>query len=560
MTSEELRALIAAGESFTVEFKSDRGPLSDAELVEAVVCLANAQGGILLIGVEDDGMITGLHKKHLSDPRQLATFIAARTMPPLSVQVDFVRLAEGLVAVIKVSPVQHPVATTDGKLLIRYRDARGRPDCRPLYPHELTSWYADRGQCDYTAQPVVDVAWDDLDSLEFERLRRLVREYRGDETLLNLEDEQLARALGLVKPVNGHVVPTVAGLLLVGREQVLRDVLPAHEVAFQVLEGQEVRVNEFYRWPLLRVFERIMEAFSVRNEERELNIGLFRVGVPAYDSRAFREAVNNALTHRDYTRLGAVHVQLRSDHVLVTNPGGFVLGVTVENILVAGPRPRNPLLADIFKRVGLVERTGRGVSIIYEGLLRTGHPPPDYSRTTEEAVTVILPGGPGDLDFVALIVGEENQRQSPFSVEELLILSHLWRGREVDTSETARLIQQDESRARQVLERLVESGLVEARGRTRARRYYLSALVYRKVGQPAAYVRRRGFDRLQMEQMILEYVRAHGRIVRREVMNLCRVNQHQAAYLLRRLVREGKLEMRGYKKSAYYVLPDSQKA
>ena len=266
--------------------------------------------------------------------------------------------------------------------------------------------------------------------------------------------------------------------------------------------------------------------------------------------------MNNALTHRDYTRLGAVHVQLRGDHILVTNPGGLVQGVTVESILVAGPRPRNPRLADIFKRVGLVERTGRGVSIIYEGLLRTGHPPPDYTRTTETAVTVILPGGPGDLEFVALIVREENRRQRPFSVEELLLLGHLWRERETDTAEAARLIQQNEAAARRVLERLVESGLVEARGHTRARRYHLSATVYREVGQRVEYVRRRGFDRLQMEQMILDYVRAHGRITRREVMDLCRVNANQAAYLLRRLVQQRKLSRHGVKRSAYYTLTE----
>jgi len=552
MRPQELRALIAEGESFTVEFKSDRQPLPDAELIETVVCLANAQGGILLIGVENDGTVTGLHRQHQTDPRELAAFIASRTVPPLSVRVIFVTLPEGPVAVVEVPRAHQPVATSDGRLLVRYQDTHGQPGCRPLYPHELTAWHADRGQRDYTAQPVMGVSWDDLDPMEFERLRRLVREYHGDETLLNLRNEQLARALGLVQPINGHLVPTVAGLLLVGREQVLREALPAHEVAFQVLEGQEVRVNEFYRWPLLRIFERIMEAFAVRNEERELTIGLFRVGVPSYDPRAFREAVNNALTHRDYTRLGAAHVQLRGDHILVTNPGGLVQGVTLDNILVVGPRPRNPLLADIFKRVGLVERTGRGVSIIYEGLLRTGHPPPDYSRTTDVAVTVVLPGGPGDLDFVAVIVREENRRQSPFTVEELLILSLLWRERELNTPEAARLIQRDEAAARRVLERLVEGGLVEARGRTRARRYHLSAMVYREVGEPAAYVRRRGFDRLQMEQMILEYTHAHGRITRREVMELCRVNENQAGYLLRCLVRAGHLERVGMGRGTFY--------
>ncbi len=552
MDERHVRRLIQDGESLTVEFKSDCGPLSDAELLETVVCLANAQGGTLLIGVEKDGSVTGLHEKHRTDPGQLAAFIAARTVPPLSVRVDFITLPEGTVALVEVPRARQPVATSDGKLVIRYRDPHGEPGCRPLYPHELTSWYADRGQRDYTAQPVPGATWEDLDPLEFERLRRLVREYHGDTTLLDLDDKRLARALTLVQPENGHLVPTIAGLLLVGKEDALRMYLPAHEVALQVLEGQEVRLNEFYRGPLLRVFERIMEGFAVRSEERELTVGLFRVGVPAYDPRAFREAVNNALTHRDYTRLGAVHVQLRGDYILITNPGGFVHGVTVDNLLIAGPRPRNPLLADIFKRIGLVERTGRGVGIIYEGLLRTGHPPPDYSRTTDESVTVILYGGPGDLDFVALIVKEENRRQRPFTLEELLILSHLWREREVDTHEVSRFIQQDESVARRVLERLVEDGLVEPRGRTRSRRYHLSALVYREVGTPAAYVRRSGFDRLQMEQMILEYVKAHGQITRREVMDLCKVNENQAGYLLRNLVRRGNLELVGKGRNAFY--------
>ncbi|HHH42147.1 MAG TPA: ATPase [Chloroflexi bacterium] len=554
MDEQRVRQLIQGGESLTVEFKSDRGPLPDADLLDTVVCLANGQGGILLVGVEDDGTVTGLHPTHRTDPRQLTAFIAARTVPPLSAQVSFLDLAESPVAVVEVPRARQPVATSDGRLLVRYQDSRGQPGCRPLYPHELTGWYADRGQRDYTAQPVPNAAWQDLNPLEFERLRRLVREYHGDDSLLDLDDRQLARALGLTASSNGQTVPTVAGLLLVGREDVLKAHLPAHEVAFQVLDGQEVRVNEFYRWPLLRTFERIMEAFAVRNEERELTVGLFRVGVPAYDPRAFREAVNNALTHRDYTRLGAVHVQLRGDHILVTNPGGLVQGVTVENILVAGPRPRNPRLADIFKRVGLVERTGRGVSIIYEGLLRTGHPPPDYTRTTGTAVTVILPGGPGDLEFVALVVQEENRQQRPFSVEELLLLGHLWREREMDTAEAARLIQQNETAARRVLEHLVESGLVEGRGHTRARRYHLSATVYREVGQRVEYVRRRGFDRLQREQMVLDYVRAHGRITRREVMDLCRVNANQAAYLLRRLSNAEELERIGMGRSAFYRL------
>lgn len=88
-----------------------------------------------------------------------------------------------------------------------------------------------------------------------------------------------------------------------------------------------------------------------------------------------------ALIHRDYARLGAVHVQLHDDYAIVSNPGGFVTGVTIDNILVAAPHPRNPLLADAFKRIGLVEKTGRGVGIIYTGQLQNGRRQPAYDRS-----------------------------------------------------------------------------------------------------------------------------------------------------------------------------------
>lgn len=552
MKEQELRNLIADGETLAVEFKSDLGPLSDVDLIETAVCLANGQGGMLLIGVEDDGRITGLHSRHRTHPAALAAFVANRTVPPVTVEAEFVDLPEGTVAVLVVPAVRQPVSTSEGRLLIRYRDTHNRPGCRPLYAYELTNWLAERGQADASALIVPDATWDDFDSLEFARLRRMVQENRGDAALLDLADEEIARALGLVRDEDGMPIPTLAGLLLVGKELALRDHVPTHEVAFQVLRGTDVSVNEFRRWPLLRTLEWVLESFQVRNEERELNIGLFRIGVPAYDRRGFREAVNNALIHRDYTQLGAIHIQMQDDRIRISSPGGFVQGVRPDNLLITEPRPRNPRLADAFKRIGLVERIGRGVAIIYSGQLRNGRLPPDYGLSTEAGVTVVLPGGPADLNFVQLVVTEENRRQRAFGVSELLVLAHLWRERTVDTLTAANLIQRDETQTRSILEGLVETGLVEGRGAKRGRTYLLSAAVYRTLGQPAAYVRARGFEREQMEQMILQYVRAHGSITRRDVVELCRISENQAGYVLRKLVEQDQLCLAGKGRSAHY--------
>ncbi|MCX6055619.1 MAG: hypothetical protein NTZ74_12035 [Chloroflexi bacterium] len=208
-------------------------------------------------------------------------------------------------------------------------------------------------------------------------------------------------------------------------------------------------------------------------------------------------------------------------------------------------------MADAFKRIGLVERVGRGVGIIYAGQLRNRRIPPDYSTSTVAGVTVILPGGAADLKFVELLVTEENRRQRTFSVSELLILAHLWRERQVDTQSITKLIQRGEAEARAVTENLVESGLVEARGSGKGRSYILSASVYREIGQSASYVHAKGFESEQMEQMILQYVKDVGEY-RQDVMELCRVNENQAAYLLKKLVKSGELQSIGMGRGAAY--------
>jgi ATP-dependent DNA helicase RecG len=95
------------------------------------------------------------------------------------------------------------------------------------------------------------------------------------------------------------------------------------------------------------------------------------------------------------------------------------------------------------------------------------------------------------------------------------------------------------------MERLVEAGLVEAHGVRKGRTYTLSPKVYKALGQPADYVRQAGFDPIQQEQMVLQFVRNHGRITRRDAVALCRIGEDQARRLLTKLHSEGKLRRTG---------------
>jgi len=275
------------------------------------------------------------------------------------------------------------------------------------------------------------------------------------------------------------------------------------------------------------------------------------VGVPDYPPGAFREALANALIHRDYTRLGAVHVQWYPDCLEISNPGGFPEGVRLDNLLVAPPHPRNPLLADAFKRAGIVERTGRGIDTIFYEQLRNGRPAPSYDRSNEAGVVLVLAGGDANLEFVRLLA-EESRAGRVLGLDELLTLNALWQDRRLSTDEAARLTQKPEADVRAVLNRLVEIGLVEPRGERKGRTWLLSAATYRRLGKPTAYVRQRGFEPLQQVQMILQYVEKHGRITRMEAAELCRLGPNQAYRLLKSLVKRGFLVPLGAKKGRVY--------
>ena len=143
----------------------------------------------------------------------------------------------------------------------------------------------------------------------------------------------------------------------------------------------------------------------------------------------------------------------------------------------------------------MVERTGRGVDTIFEEQVRNGRPAPSYDRSTDNSVVVVIPGGEANLDFVRFVT-TEGQNGPPLRLDGLLLLNHLWRERRIRSTEAAALIQKPETEAREVLSKLVERGLVEARGSGKGRDYHLSASVYRQAGDKAGYVRQRGFEPL----------------------------------------------------------------
>ena len=362
-------------------------------------------------------------------------------------------------------------------------------------------------------------------------------------------------ATRLVESRHGKLVPNVAGLLLLGREDVIADVIPTHQVHFQVIDAQaNVKVNDPFRAPLLKTLQEMGSRFAARNEEQEITIGMLRLPVPDYSPNGFREAVNNAVLHRNYTRLDDVYIQMHHDHLLIASPGGFPEGVTIDNLLVHEPKPRNPRLAAAFKRIGLVEQTGRGVDRIFEGQLRYGRPAPDYARSDSSGVRVVLNGGEPSLKFASFVY-EEDKAGRPFILDELIVLNTLFVERRIDSEQVCKVIQKGASEGRRVLERLLERGLIEARGEKRARIYHLAASLYDRLQDVSGYVRTRGFDKIQQQQMIHSAIAASKdkRITREDVGELCKITPAQAYHLLKKMSMDEELELHGSGRGAYYT-------
>lgn len=543
-------------ESLEVEFKSDRDPLNDDDLVEALICLANAQGGRLYLGVENDGTVTGLHSSRPQQVGGLAAMVGNRTAPSLGVQVDVLQQKTHRIAVITVPRSAEIVARSDGLVKRRRIDSHGQPECVPFLPHEYVSRRADFRLIDMSAEPVADANLADFDPLQRERLRAVIANNpRSDKSLVGLSDAQLDGALSLTVTRNGERKPTLLGLLLIGRTDSLRHLVPTHEVLFQVLEGTQVKVNEGSRAALIEIVEWLDLLSRGVNTEQEFNEGLFRIGIARVDVDALREAINNALVHRDYARRGPVRICWQLHDLIISNPGGFVEGVGIDNLLTTEPRPRNPALADAFKRLGLVDRTGRGVDLIYSGMLRFGRPAPDYSQSMLDLVKLSINTEPADLAFVRMVLHEEARQHGTLPVETLLVLTSLREARRLSAAELARQLQCSATQASALMESLAETGLARAHGNGRNRQFTLSPSVYRELGQKAEYVRQAAFEPIQRVQMIKNYLHEHGQIRRQEAAELCQLAPREAGAVLERMVKNGEVLLHGLRKTAYYTLP-----
>lgn len=507
-------------ESQWLDFKPWQDPKSDLRVAcEYAACFANAEGGTLVFGVSDK-MIGRAHAIHGARGFDLDVFrrgIYEGTRPALSVAVSVLAVPEGtgqlLVVRIPRGP-SGPYGTSAGM----YKQREGK-SCMPLDPQGFMLRRISTGEVDWSGAPAEGVTIDDLDPVQIARARNVLRSKDPGSGLLELSDAEFLTGLEAVR--DGNV--THAGLLLFARRDVLAARCPQAQFHYVLLQNETtVARNDVDRLPMLEVIERMEQIFQgPLNPEEEVSLGLFKLRIPQFPLDAVREAILNALTHRDYTDPGEVLVRHSADELVITSPGGFIAGISPDNILRHEPRARNRTLANAFVKLRLVESSGIGRKRIYRSALEFGKRRPVYSATPEAVTLRVFNRGANPR--LARMVSELSANGAPVSLDHLLVLDALLQTDHIDTAAAANALQlESRDEARIILEAMTAPalGLLERRGFTHTATYHLAKGVATALKGKVAYTRTRGLNPVRYAEMVREYLRDHRYITNAELRQL----------------------------------------
>ncbi len=497
------------------------------EAVEYAVCFANAEGGVVVFGVSDRvrGRRKSIHgaKGYNLDVWRRGLFDSLR--PNLAVTVEELDVYEGtgklLVVRIPKGPTP-PYGTADGL----YKRRVGK-NCMPMDPASVARARIATGVVDWSGESAEAATLRDLDRLEFERARRVLHAANPTSELLKLDDERFLQGLGALR--GGRV--TNAGLLFFGKEEILSERCPQHQVHYvHQVSDTEIARNDSYRYPLIRTLERIEEAFGgPTNPEQEITLGLYKLRIPAYPIEVVREALLNAVTHRDYSDPGEVLVRHGPRELVVSSPGGFVAGITPKNILRHEPVSRNRTLAEAFEKLRLVERAGVGLRRIFVPLLSYGKRAPEYETDGTRVVLRIFDGSIDER--MARLVAKWRQEGRDVDLDGLLVLAYLRDQAFIDSFAAAELLQLPREAARGVLDRLAQPlvGVLDRRGRTRATTYHLTKGLAKDLLGKAAYTKTRGLNPIRYSEMLRAFIADNGSITPQECRELLGLGESQSA-------------------------------
>lgn len=478
---KNLDILLKSDEDEHLEFKEAKQDFDFEKLVKYCVALANEGGGKIILGVTDKKPRKVVDTKSFPDIQRTKSGLLERLH--LRIEIDTLQHPDGRVIMVAVParPIGMPIEYKGSYWM------RSGQDLKPMSPDMLKRIFAE-AQPDFSAEICSNAAISDLSSDAIELFRSLWIRRSGNNTLSPLTHEQLLTDAELI--TDGGI--TYAALILLGSHNALGKYLAQSEIVFEY-RGTEASINyqqrKEYRESFLLFHDDLWRHINLRNEKHHYQEGLFIWEIPSFNEIVIREAILNAVSHREYRFGGSVFIRQFPNKIEITSPGGFPPGITPENILWR-QSPRNRRIAEAFAKCGLVERSGQGADRMFETSVKEGKRLPDFSKSDDYQVTVNLYGEVQDPLFLKFLEETGRKKQVAFSTADLLLLD---------------CIHRDQLIPKQIKEKipdLRELGVIEKAGR----KYILSRQYYSFVGKKGIYTRKKGLDRETNKRLLLKHI------------------------------------------------------
>ncbi len=531
-----LESWMAKPEAERLEFKEAKANYDYDKLARYCCALANEGGGRIILGVTD------------KRPRRV---VGSKAFPEPGHTVA--RLTRGLQFRIHFEEVQHP----DGRVLIfsapahmlgvpvQYEGiywARAGDELKAMPPDQLRRIF-DEALPDFSAELHPQAVLSDLDPALIEQFRARWRRKSGNSALDGLNPQQLLEDAELAQ--GGKL--TLAALILLGTKAALGRYLAQAEVIFEYRSSEASIAHQQrieYRQGFLGILDSLWTTLNLRNETLHFQEGLFIGDIPAFNEAVVREAILNAVAHRDYRQPGSVFVRQFPRKLEIVSPGGFPDGITAENLLWK-QSPRNRRIAEACAKCGLVERSGQGANRMFEESIKEGKPRPDFTGTDAWQVEVTLRGEIQNPEFLRFLENVGKERLASFTTNDLLILDSIQRDVPLATELQARV------------PHLLEQGIIERIGRGRGSRLIFSRGLYRYLGKAGSYTRAKGLDRETNKELLVRHIResepAGAKFADLQEV-LREFSRRQVQELVRELREEGRVSLSGLNRGGRWHL------
>jgi len=531
---EQLEELMISKEGENFEFKEAKSRYDFEKLVKYCAALANEGGGKIVLGVTDNRPRRVVGSQAFNQPERTRSGL----IDQLHLNIDFslVNHPKGRVLIFHVPT--HPIGNP-----VKYKGiywARQADSLVTMSEDRLRSIFAEAGH-DFSADICGSATMDDLDTAAIENFRKRWINKSRNQGLMTLTKEQLLNDAEAM--VDGAL--TYAALILFGTRKALGQHLAQAEVVFEYrasdASGPAQQRKEF-RQGFFSFYDELWNLINLRNDIQHFQSGLFVLDIPTFSERVVREAVLNAVSHRDYQFGGSVFIRQHPRRLVLESPGGFPVGITEQNILDR-QLPRNRRITDIFAKCGLVERSGQGMNLMFELSIQESKPTPDFMGTDQYQVVINLNGEVQDPRFLQFLEKVGRETLSLFSTADFLLIDHIHRACRIPDHLQNRL------------QSLVEKGVVERFGRGRGVKYILSRRYYKMVDEKGAYTRKKGLDRETNKALLLNHIkenRGSGSRLMELMQVLPALTNYQVQTLIKELKADGKIYKTGTTRSALW--------